>query len=84
MDSTLVNQYAEASMATVRRMLTHLQHVGGALSVIFHPGAFHNPEFPEMLGVYHRILVECRRVKAQSLTARGMVDALYRGGAPGR
>ncbi len=78
MDTTLVIQYAEVAIATVRRMLTHLQHVGGALSVIFHPGVFHNPEFPEMLGIYHRILVECRRVGARALTARDLVNALQR------
>lgn len=76
MDSTLVLQYEDDALDKVRRMLTHLQHVGGALSVLFHPGVFHNPEFPEMLGIYHRILQECRHINARSLTAGQLLSAL--------
>lgn len=69
MDATLIRQYGDDSVSTFSRMLRHLAGVGGALSFIVHPGMFFNPEVPQMLGVYHRLLVEARQIGAKSATA---------------
>ena len=50
-------------------------HIGGVFSVLFHPGVFFNPEFPEYFGVYRRNLQlfrdqECRGETATSLMLR--------------
>ncbi len=76
MEHTLLNQYGDDSVAVFRRIVRHLACVGGALSVLFHPGQFHNPEFPHMLGLYHRLLIELRDVSAVSRTALSLVDEI--------
>ncbi len=74
MDTTLVRQYGEGAIAKFSQLLFHLSRVGGAMSVVFHPGQFFNPEHKAMLGVYHKMLIECRRQGAVSETARSLVD----------
>jgi len=74
MDTTLVRQYGSKSIDRFSQLLYHLSRVGGALSVIFHPGQFFNPEHKQMLGVYHKMLIECRQIGALSKTARSLVD----------
>jgi len=39
-----------------RAMFDHLRAVGGVLSILFHPGSFHNPEHPVYDGLYREIL----------------------------
>ncbi len=73
MDAVLVNQYGKRAIEKFSRLLYHLSRVGGALSVVFHPGQFFNPEHKHMMGVYHRMLVECRQVGAVSETARSLL-----------
>ncbi|UCD16729.1 MAG: hypothetical protein JSV44_09750 [Candidatus Zixiibacteriota bacterium] len=68
MDTTLVDQYGEKSLARFRYLMNHLGCIGGALSLIFHPGNFHNPELRRMLGIYHKLLIECRQLEVQSQT----------------
>jgi len=80
MDATLQSQYPDEPWEAFGRLIEHLSRVGGALSLIFHPGQFHNPEFPWMLGLYHRILLECRRRGAVSQTALFLAEATLRGG----
>ncbi len=74
MDGTLVSQYGEESVVAFRRLLLHLSRVGGAMSLVYHPGQFHNPEHPKMLGLYHRLLIECRQLGAKSETALSLVN----------
>ena len=58
------------------KLIHHLSHIGGALSVVFHPGQFHNPEHKQMLDIYHKMLIECHNVGAVSKTARSLVDEI--------
>jgi hypothetical protein len=75
MDAVLVNQYGYDAVAAFRRLLSHLSRIGGALSLVFHPGQFHNPEHKRMVGVYQRLLMECREFGARSMTALALADA---------
>ena len=76
MDTTIVRQYGQDALKVFSAMMHHLSRIGGAMTVLFHPGAFYNPEFPEMIGIYHNILMESRRLKARSLTAAEMIDQI--------
>lgn len=76
MDAVLVRQYGSESINIFSRLLNHLRCIGGALSVIFHPGQFFNPEHKQMLNVYHKMLIECRQLEALSKTARSLVDKI--------
>ncbi len=76
MDAVLVRQYGNKSINKFSQLLYHLSRIGGALSVIFHPGQFYNPEHKQMLGVYHRILLECRQMRAVSQTAEMLFDRI--------
>jgi len=68
MESTLVNQYGERANEALKRLLAHLKAVGGALTVLFHPDKFDNPEFPHLMGAYEAWLKECRSAGAVFLT----------------
>lgn len=74
MDSTLIQQYGRKSLEAFQNLIRHLKQIGGALSVIFHPGKFFNPEFPEMLGVYHRMLLECKNAGMRSLNTKDLAE----------
>ena len=76
MDGTLADQYGKNSLDAFSRLLSHLGRVGGALSLLYHPGAFYNPEFPKMLGEYHKLLIECRQLRARSTTALTLIKAI--------
>lgn len=39
-----------------KRLFGHLQSVGGVMSILVHPGAFFNPEYPVYDGLYSKIL----------------------------
>lgn len=65
-ENTLINQYPREPVKVFHRLLYHISRIGGAISLLFHPGLFFNPEFPETRGIYRRIL----RVACQ-LEARG-------------
>jgi hypothetical protein len=73
MDTTLVRQFGKDALPEFRKLVSHLQVVGGAVSVIFHPGVFHNPELPEMLGVYHKMLMVLRDARAVSKHATELI-----------
>ena len=77
MDAVLIDQYGSEGVDVFGKMLEHLGHVGGALSVVFHPGQFNNPEHKRMLGVYHGMLVKAREAGARSMTARALADAIF-------
>jgi hypothetical protein len=67
MDTALITQYGENAVDAFEQHLRHLSIVGGALSLLFHPGYFHNPEYPESLGLYRRLLDKARLYKARSI-----------------
>jgi hypothetical protein len=69
MDAVMVRQYGDRWRQRFIEMLHHLSRVGGALSIVFHPGVFFNPELKSMMGVYHRMLIEARRFGTTSMTA---------------
>jgi hypothetical protein len=53
-----------------KRLFKHLQAVGGLVSVLVHPGAFFNSEFPVYTGMYARILREVSSEGGRSWTPR--------------
>jgi len=75
MDCALLGHHPKDPVGAIHRMIAHLRRIGGVFSVLFHPGVFFNPEFPEYFGVYRRILQlfrdqECRGETATSLMLR--------------
>jgi hypothetical protein len=74
MDNTILNQYRHDAVDAFKRLLGHIKHIGGALTLVVHPGGFHNPEHKEMLGFYHKILIECRQLGAVSKSALSLID----------
>ena len=67
---------------TFRSMWSHLQAVGGLMSVLVHPGAYSNPEFPEYDGLYERILSRAYAHGARSWSPRDLLAAKNRATAP--
>jgi len=74
MDAVLVRQYGDRYADKFSQLLNHLKYVGGALSVIFHPGQFFNPEYKHMLDVYHNLLMRSRDLGAVSETAKSLTE----------
>ncbi|MCB2230487.1 hypothetical protein KQH82_07205 [bacterium] len=70
MENTLLAQYGDQSLTAFSSLLDHLAAVGGALSLIFHPGLFYNPEFRSHRRLYHRMLRIGRDSGACGWTAR--------------
>jgi hypothetical protein len=56
MDGTLVEQYPYDPVTIVEKMFLHISKIGGALTILFHPGMFNNPEVPETYKLYFDIL----------------------------
>ena len=54
-------------------MMRHMRRIGGTLSILYHPGSFHNTEEPELVGAYHAALQRCYRIGAVSLLPRDML-----------
>jgi hypothetical protein len=73
MESALTEQGPDEAVEIFVGLMRHLCVVGGALSLLFHPGQFHNPEYPETLGVYRRLLGVARDLGARSSTAAQLV-----------
>jgi hypothetical protein len=69
MEGALVEQYPSDPVEAFERHLSHIAVVGGAVSLLFHPGQFHNPEYPETLGLYRRLLGCARHMGARSINA---------------
>jgi hypothetical protein len=74
MEATAVEQYGATAVAVMERHMRHLRRIGGALTIVVHPGQFFNPEHREMLGFYHDLLKVFRLHGAVSATARSLVD----------
>jgi len=65
-ESTLVDQFPRDPVNAFKQLLTHISRIGGAVSLLIHPGLFFNPEFPETRGLYRRLLGVARQMSAQS------------------
>lgn len=78
MEDALIKRHGTDAVNAVERHLHHLGCVGGALTLLVHPGQFFNPEHRPMLGIYHELLKVCRRLGAISRTAKNLVDELRR------
>jgi hypothetical protein len=74
MDATLLDQYKDEAVNRFDLWLKHFHQIGGAISMIFHPGFFFNPEFPKRLGLYHKLLQICRKYEAGAQTASSFID----------
>lgn len=57
-------------------MVEHVRRVGGTLSILYHPGSFHNTEEPELVGGYHAALRHCHGIGAVSLLPREVLRML--------
>jgi hypothetical protein len=75
MDGTLVDRFRGESVAEFRRLAGHVATLGGALGVLAHPGAFHNPELPEVGGVYEDLLDVVRELGGEGAPADELVAA---------
>jgi hypothetical protein len=69
MDGSLLRQFPEDPVGAFERWLAHLSRVGGAMSLLVHPGVSSNPELPEAQGLYRRLLGVARAYGAQSRAA---------------
>ena len=76
MDGALLSQYSEAPVSGFRKLFSHLSCVGGALSLLFHPGAFYNPEFPRFTGIYRRILAAASEHACRSESTASLRESL--------
>lgn len=65
MDITLLEQYPDDPVGAFRRLLAHLRCIGGAASLLMHPGCFYNPEVPAARGLYRRLLGIAHRLGYQ-------------------
>lgn len=72
MEAALVEQYPANPAEAFERHLRHIAVVGGAVSLLFHPGQFHNPEHPNTLGLYRRLLGSARLMGARSVNVRDL------------
>ena len=76
MDAVLVRQYGDRYADKFTELLYHLKCIGGALSIIYHPGQFFNPEYRLMLGTYHELLIRSRKLGALSVTAKTLAGKI--------
>lgn len=76
MDSALVEQYPDGPESECQRLIAHLKCLGGALTILWHPGQFCNPEFPEFRGLYRRILKVCNKFSSGGMSAIDLVHKL--------
>ena len=68
MDSAVASQFGGEYELAIETLVRHLSVVGGTFTLLFHPGMFANPEHPETLGMYERILDIFVRYNAVSKT----------------
>ena len=79
MDSAIALRFGTDFEIAVDSMVHHLSVVGGTFSLLFHPGMFANPEHPETIGMYERILEIFQKYGAVSMTPLSLLEALYAG-----
>ena len=68
MDSAIALRFGTGFETAIDAMVHHLSVVGGTFSLLFHPGMFANPEHPETMGMYARILEIFQKYGAVSMT----------------
>lgn len=56
MDGTLIEEYPNSAEEVFKNMLVHLSKIGGAITILWHPGMFYNSEVPETFKLYLDIL----------------------------
>ncbi len=76
MDLALATQHGSQAIPFVEEQLRHLSRIGGALTILFHPGQFFNPEHKVTMWLYHGILKACRDARAVSATSRQLTHRL--------
>lgn len=71
MDHGLVS--AESGpLPSFRKMTTHLRTVGGVVSLLYHPGLYRNPEYPEYAGLLELALEELS--ETHSVTGSALLE----------
>ncbi len=75
-EASLVEEFPTDPVAGFQEMMKHLTRLGGALSILIHPGHFFNPEFPQYLGLYRRILGTAKRCVSRGCSAISLVEKL--------
>lgn len=60
-------------LATFERLLRHLTHVGGALSLLTHPGTMDNPQRPRARGLYAAMLETAAGMGAMGVPAESFL-----------
>jgi hypothetical protein len=75
MDHALIQEYPN-ELAAFQRLIAHLSCLGGALSILFHPDIFFNPEFPQYLGLYRRILEISKQYTSCGVSAISLMNRL--------
>ena len=79
MDGAVTNP--DEAICDLTRTLDLLTQIGGSISLLFHTGVLTNPEFPDLMGLYPRILdvlssFGCRQVELGPLLESFGVDRL--------
>ncbi|MGH9551945.1 MAG: hypothetical protein ACRD3W_21345 [Terriglobales bacterium] len=72
MDSTLA---ASGGIQQFAKIYDHLREIGGMVSVLFHPGTGHNPEYPEFDNIYNLTLTRVSEDGGRSWTPSEIVAA---------
>ncbi|KPL18327.1 MAG: hypothetical protein AMJ92_08530 [candidate division Zixibacteria bacterium SM23_81] len=75
-EGSLLQQYPRDPISAFQKILVHLSRLGGALSILIHPGHFFNPEFPQYLGLYRRILGISKKHVSRGCAALSLVEKL--------
>lgn len=76
MDGVLLDQHPDDPLRVFTKMLDHIHKIGGAISILFHPGMFFNPEFPTALGLYRKMLTVAKQCGSESRTALQLVRSI--------
>lgn len=76
MDSTLIEQYHDDPIKAFQKLLLHLDKIGGAVSILFHPGMFYNPEFPEAIKVYLNLQEAMYEMGATGTNCVSLIDSI--------
>ena len=79
MDSAVALQFGTDFETAIESMVHHLSVVGGTFSLLFHPGMFANPEHPETMEMYERVLEIFQRYGAVSMTPLSILADLETG-----
>ncbi|MCK5125800.1 MAG: hypothetical protein KAR42_06055 [candidate division Zixibacteria bacterium] len=82
MEDILLSQYPDSSVNHFEQLLQHMKQIGGALSLVIHPGMLRNPEHPQCRDFYYNFLRVCCRRGAVSKTPNQLVKEFRQGLSP--